>query len=116
MKTDSELVALTRAGNKEAFGQLIERHQARAMRVALGMVPNQSLAEELVQEAMLQAYLSLDRLREEASFASWMHGIVLNVCRNHLRDRKRDSLLWEGPQWEASRLVPMAPDPAQIAE
>ena len=44
MKTDSELVALTRAGNKEAFGQLIARHQARAMRVALGMVPSQTVA------------------------------------------------------------------------
>src|SRR6266496_2263209 len=113
MKTDSELIALTRGGHKEAFGQLIERHQARAMRVALGMVPNQAVAEELVQEAMLQAYLSLDHLREEASFASWLHGIVLNVCRNHLRHRKRDGLLWEGPEWEASGLMPMAPDPAQ---
>src|SRR5947209_2591819 len=100
-KTDSDLVALARSGNKEAFGRLIERHQARAMRAALCMVRNEDVAQELVQEAMLQAYLSLDRLREDDRFGSWLHGIVLNVCRHYLRDREPDCLSWEA----------MAPEP-----
>ena len=64
-RTDSELISLVRGGNKRAFGDLIERHQARARRVALSMVPNEAAAQELVQEALLQAYLSLDRLRDD---------------------------------------------------
>src|SRR5438445_13635909 len=99
-ETDSELVALARSGDKEAFGQLIDRHQARAMRVARGTVRNEDAAEELVQEAMLQAYLSLDRLREDVRFASWLHGIVLNVCRHYLRDRERRCLSWDEVGWE----------------
>src|SRR6266571_372673 len=115
-KTDSELVALARSGNKEAFGQLIDRHQARAMRVARGMVRNEDVAQELVQEAMLQAYLSLDRLREDDRFGSWLHGIVLNVCRHYLRDRGPDCLSWEGLEWEPGIATLATADPERVAE
>ena len=115
-KTDSELVALARSGNKEAFGQLIDRHQARAMRVARGMVRNEDVAQELVQEAMLQAYLSLGHLREGARFPSWHHGIVLNVCRHYLRDREPDCLSWEAMAREPDVETAEFSDPGLVAE
>jgi len=46
------------------------------------------LAQELVQDAMLQAYLSLEKLNDPTRFKSWLYGIVLNICRNDLRRRK----------------------------
>lgn len=116
VKTDSELVVLARAGNKEAFGRLIERYQARAMRVAFGMVRNEEIAHELAQEAMLQAYLSLERPREEERFASWLHGIVLNVCRSFLRAQKPEVLSWEALEADTCGTLPAAPDPGSIAE
>jgi len=67
-KADSELVALALAGDKDAFGQLIERYQHMVRRIALGMVAQEEIARELAQEALLQAYLSLDHLRDISRF------------------------------------------------
>jgi RNA polymerase sigma factor (sigma-70 family) len=87
-KTDSELVALSRNGDKDAFGLLAQRYQVIARRFAMRLVADDDAAQELAQEAMLQAYLSLDHLRDPARFKSWLYGIMLNVYRSRLRDRK----------------------------
>jgi RNA polymerase sigma factor (sigma-70 family) len=86
--TDSELVISARQGNKEAFGLLAERYQLMARRAAGRMIADEGTAQELVQEALLQAYLALSKLRDPARFKSWFYGIVLNTCKNCLRDQK----------------------------
>jgi RNA polymerase sigma factor (sigma-70 family) len=91
-QTDAELVMLARAGDKAAFGLLIERYQPMAKRAAMRMVTQEDMAQELAQEAMLRAYLSLGSLRDANSFRNWLYGIVLNVCRAYLRDQKSDFL------------------------
>lgn len=93
--TDGELVVVARSGDNVAFGHLVDRHLPMARRVAMRMVGNQEIAWELAQEALLQAYLALDKLREPASFASWLYGIVRNVCRSHLRSQKLTVYSWE---------------------
>jgi RNA polymerase sigma factor (sigma-70 family) len=119
-RTDAELVRLACAGDKNAFGQLIERYQQMSRRIALGMVSNEQVAKELAQEAMLQAYLSLDHLRDEARFKSWLYGIVLNVCRSYIREQEIDYFSWEammgGVRFEAIHFSGIAPDPQEAAE
>lgn len=85
-KTDNELVALARKGDKDAFGLLAQRYQVIARRFALRFIRNEDGAQDLAQEAILQAYLSLDNLHDPARFKRWLCGIVLNVCRSHLRE------------------------------
>lgn len=85
---DAELVELARAGDKDAFGELVRRHGALARRVALGMLGDRGLADEAVQEATLLAYLSLPRLRCPARFGSWLCGITINLARRCLRERR----------------------------
>ena len=87
--SDGQLAALAQAGDKEAFGELVERCQSGARRIALRMLANEDIAHEIVQEALLEAYLSLSRLRQLERFKSWLYGIVLNLCRNYLREQKR---------------------------
>jgi RNA polymerase sigma factor (sigma-70 family) len=87
-KTDIELVGLARQGDKDSFGLLTERYRVIARRFALRVIGNEASAQDLTQEAMIQAYLSFDKLRDPARFKSWLCGIVLNVCRSHLRDRE----------------------------
>jgi RNA polymerase sigma factor (sigma-70 family) len=87
-QTDPELIFLARQGNKAAFGRLVLRYQPMAQHIATRAIGNYDLAQELVQDAMLQAYLSLEKLSDPARFKSWLYGIVLNVCRNDLRRRK----------------------------
>ena len=118
--SDSELVALARSGERDAFRLLIERHQATAERVALRIVRHPEVAKELRQEAMLQAYLSLDGLRDEERFQSWLYGIVLNVCRGYLRDQRDSHLSLEaasgGSRFGATPAAPEESGPEEAAE
>lgn len=86
--SDTELVFAAGTGNKQAFGALVDRHTHQARLVAIRMIGNTDIAGELVQEALLQAYLGLSTLREPASFAAWFLGIVRNVCRTYLREQR----------------------------
>jgi RNA polymerase sigma factor (sigma-70 family) len=87
---DAELVAKVRGGDKEAFGQLVERYQQMVGHIAKKMIADEWIAHELAQEAILQAYLSLDHLRDASRFKSWLYGITLNICRSYLHDQKMD--------------------------
>lgn len=87
-QSDPELVYLALQGDTSAFDWLVLRYQPMAQQIANRTIGNEDLAQELVQEAMLQAYLSLDKLRDPECFKSWLYGIVLNICRRHLRRRK----------------------------
>ena len=57
------MLTAARDGNEDAFGYLVERYRPMTERIAQGMVCNGFIAQELAQEAFLQADLSLDRLR-----------------------------------------------------
>lgn len=94
-ETDADLVLATRNGDKQAFGRLVERYLPMARRFALRLLNNQEIVQDLAQEAMLQAYLSLDNLREADKFQRWLYGIVRNVCHNYLRSQKADFFSWE---------------------
>ncbi len=119
-KPDAELVALARAGDKRAFGELVERYQPMALRVAVRLTAHEELARDLAQEALLEAYLSLRHLRDEARFGSWLYGIMLNVCRGYLRDRRADFFSLEamrgGTRIDGPLPIDPAPSPQEIAE
>ena len=70
---------LARADNTDAFRLLLERYYMLALAIALHFVAQPETAQDLVQEAMLQAYLSLDHLRDASRFKSWFYGNVLNL-------------------------------------
>ena len=117
-ESDAELVIKARAGERSAFGVLLARHIDVAMRLATRMV-GEEYAREMVQEGALQAMLSLDRLGEAASFGPWFCGIVLNLCRGQLRQRRRE-VSWEdfcgGRHVEHPLLVDPEPSPAEQFE
>ena len=85
---DAMLVNLTLQGDPNAFGGLIERHRSSLLNLALSQVGNLSEAEDLVQEAFIQAYQHLDRLREADKFAAWIYRITRNLCYAALRQRR----------------------------
>jgi RNA polymerase sigma factor (sigma-70 family) len=115
-RTDADLVVAVRDGDKQAFGQLASRYESMTHRVALTMVGREDLAQDLAQESLLRAYLSLDRLRQPERFGSWLYGIVLNVCRSHFRNQKIDflsleslagGLRYDGPLFRTSAVTPL---------
>jgi RNA polymerase sigma factor (sigma-70 family) len=119
-RTDTELVQIACSGDKRAFEELIERHQQMVNRLAARMVTDQAVAQDLAQEALLQAYLCLHDLRNPDSFQSWLYGIVLNLCRRHLQSRHEDYLSFDaltgGLHFDAMLFTSGAPGPLEIVE
>jgi RNA polymerase sigma-70 factor, ECF subfamily len=87
--SDTELIFLARQGDKAAFSRLVLRYQPMAQRIARQAIGNEDSARDIVQDAMLQAYLSLAKLNDPTRFKSWLYGIVLNLCRDYLRRRQK---------------------------
>lgn len=93
--SDASLIESTLAGNGDAFGVLFERYLSMAQNIAQGIVHDRAVAEDLAQDAMLQAYLSLGNLEEPARYASWLHGIVRNLSHSYLRRQSRTAHIEE---------------------
>ena len=87
--TDADLVKRTLAGDREAFGALVERHRRALFIWALqhGLRPEE--AEDAAQETFLKAYRNLRRLQEHRAFAGWLYGIAGHVLGDAARRRAR---------------------------
>jgi len=84
---DANLVARVLAGDRSAFGILIDRHHAGALAFARRLV-SRADAEDVVQDALIAAFLAMENLRAPERFKSWLLGIVINLCRTRLRLRR----------------------------
>lgn len=85
----TQLVERSRAGDTAAFAEIVGRFQDRAVAYATGRLGCSGLAEDAAQEACLEAWLSLHRLREPRAFATWFRRILFKQCD---RIRRRPSL------------------------
>ena len=92
---DTATVARARAGDADAFRRLVERHSRDVFRLAFRMTRNEHDAEDVVQEAFLRAYRSLERFEERAHFGSWIYRIAANCAYDSLRARERRQQLAE---------------------
>jgi RNA polymerase sigma-70 factor (ECF subfamily) len=88
-KSDAELVKDTLNGNQNAFGELIKRYQAAVYGYAYHLLGNFDEAEDLCQEAFIQAYTSLDSLKDATKFPSWLRSITRNVCIPFIRQKEK---------------------------
>jgi RNA polymerase sigma-70 factor (ECF subfamily) len=84
-KTDAELVHLARAGNREAYGELIRRYQHSISGLACLLLDDSFEAEDMAPEALLRAWLNLDLLSDPAKFAPWLRRITFGVSIDWLR-------------------------------
>lgn len=82
---DASLVERARAGDAQAFAQLVERYQQRVYWVARGMLGNDEDARDAAQEAFIRVYRSLDRFDVRLRFYTWLYQIVVNLCIDMLR-------------------------------
>jgi RNA polymerase sigma factor (sigma-70 family) len=101
MDGDEALVRRVLAGDRPAFGDLVDRHRPEALRLARHLLRRGPDAEDAVQEALLHAFLGLARLQDPARFRGWLLGIVLNIARSRWR-QPRDYPLEE---WVGGRAI-----------
>lgn len=82
---ERELVDRARSGDQEAFSELVRRHRAEALGLAGSFTQDSFLAEDIVQEALIRAFLHLGSLMDTGRFMPWFHRIVRNQAYMKLR-------------------------------
>jgi RNA polymerase sigma-70 factor (ECF subfamily) len=87
MGGDDRLVERARAGDEEAFEDLVRRYEKPIYYLALRFVKEEQAAADLAQTAFLKAYEGLRGFRGQASFKTWLYRIAMNLCKNYLRDQ-----------------------------
>ncbi len=99
-RDDAELVVAGKAGNQDAFAQLVQRHQRRVFNLVFRMLQQYEEANEVTQETFLAAWQGLPSFRGDARFSTWLYRIAYNCCLKQLEQRKRDKALQAAVQAE----------------
>ena len=92
---DRELVRRAQADDKEAFEELVRRHQHRVFAVAGGILRRREDVEDIAQQVFVKAYFSLKGFDQRAAFSTWLYKITVNECWDLLRKKKVRPLLYE---------------------
>jgi RNA polymerase sigma-70 factor (ECF subfamily) len=98
IEDDAALVAAYRLGDDAALSALVERHQTRVYRLALGVLASHEDAVDATQEAFMAMLTSLPRFRGDSQFSTWLYRLTLNTCLKRRRGRS------------ARREQPLSPD------
>ena len=114
---------------EQRFGVLLKEHQNHLYRFVLRNIGNPSDAEDIAQQAFVEAYKSMASFRGESKMSTWLYGIAMNLVRNYLnraphrvREYESDEVLEglpssaDGPEAQAERAELMQLLSEQIAE
>jgi len=88
MKSDAELVVAVLRGDRKTYATLFHRHERSVLAVALGVVRDCHLAQDVVQDAFGTAYEKLPSLRKPQSFGAWVRKIARRRALDMARDRR----------------------------
>jgi RNA polymerase sigma-70 factor (ECF subfamily) len=101
---DLELVARLRAGDEQAFVELVARHHAAMLRLARSFVPSTAVAEEVVQDAWLGVLRGIDGFAGRSSFRTWLLRILVNrATSTGMRERRSVAVGDAGPVVDRAR-------------
>jgi RNA polymerase sigma-70 factor (ECF subfamily) len=118
--SDRDLVDRARAGDEQAFAQLVRRHQQRIHRLALHILRDRAEAEDVTQETFIRAFRALARFDGRSEPYTWFYRIAVNLSLNAIRSRKSQRTTSDGddPRLESivgDTRVSGADPPAQAA-
>jgi RNA polymerase sigma-70 factor (ECF subfamily) len=86
--SDPILVKRAKDGDREALAALCERHAPRVERLAAHLLDDPEDARDAAQESLAKLCVRLRQFRGESQFATWLHRLVVNTCRD-VADRQR---------------------------
>ncbi len=87
--SEKRLVWLARAGDREAFSELVSLFESKVYRAAYALTGNEQDAEDLSQKTFVSAYGAIGRFRGKSSFFTWLYRILLNNFNTWLRKKRR---------------------------
>jgi len=114
---DAELIQRALGGDQAAYRQLLEKYRRQVLSLVWRMVSNREEAQDLAQEAFIRAFRSLHTFDVTRSFPAWLFRITTNLCVDHYRRKKLDtvSLVIESDGEERTRELE-SPDAAPDEE
>ena len=99
---DWDLVRQCKRGDPDAFGKLVRLHQQPVFNFCLRLLRNVEDAEDIAQEAFVQAYRNIKKFQPRAKFSTWLFTIAknlsLNLIRNEKRGKRRMVPIDDGPE------------------
>lgn len=119
MDPDRGLVEAAAAGDRNAFDELVQRHQ-RSMVSLIGSLTGPGVdAEDIAQEVFVRAWRSLGGFRGDSTFRTWLHRIAVNLARSHQSRAGRWRRMFAsgaGGDTREDDTVARAPDPGNLEE
>jgi RNA polymerase sigma-70 factor (ECF subfamily) len=97
-------LAAARAGDRDAFGRLVQRHQRRVYAAALHILGNHSDADDVTQDTFVRAFKGLASFDGRADLFTWLYRITVNTALNALRGGKRGAALASKGSTEAAHV------------
>jgi RNA polymerase sigma factor (sigma-70 family) len=85
LRSDEQLIAMTRRGNQAAFEMLVQRYQSRLLAFCRHMLSSKEDAEDVLQEVFAASYNALLADERPINTRPWLYRIARNRCLNHLR-------------------------------
>ena len=89
MDEDLDLIKRARAGEREAFDELVVKYQKPLYSLLYRMVSSREDAADLLQNAFVKAFKNLGSFEGRSSFKTWLYQIAINLAKNVYRDRSR---------------------------
>ncbi|MFZ0464766.1 MAG: sigma-70 family RNA polymerase sigma factor [Candidatus Acidiferrales bacterium] len=86
---EAAVVAAAKRGDAQAFEKLVERYEGRIFRLAQNIMQNREDAEDVSQEAFVQAFQHLDKFQGDSRFSTWLTRIAINQALMKLRKKRR---------------------------
>ena len=78
--SNSELVRKSQLGEKDAFEQLVIRHQDLVFSLAYKLTGNREMANDVAQEAFIRAWKAIEKFRGDSTFSTWIYRITVNTA------------------------------------
>lgn len=89
---ETQLLTRCRAGDRDAFAQVVAAHERSIFRYAYTMLGHREDALDVQQETFIRAYQAIGNFRGDASLHTWLLKICANLCRTRLRQRTQSGL------------------------
>src|SRR5246127_3262039 len=99
-EAERNLVRRAQAGDQSAYEELVRIHQPRLLAVIGGIMRRSDDVEDVAQQALLKAYLSLKRFDLRSAFGTWLYKIAVNECWDYFRKKKVRRLVYEADMSE----------------